>query len=243
MPNRVLWPAITRSRKINSLSPEAEVLFYRLLVSADDWGRFYAEPMLVLAECFPLKLGKVTVREITEWLGELVRVRLIRIYEAEGEAYLSFGKWQQRSRAGRSKYPDMLADDGQLTVIGPSHAHVDEDGDEDVHERASRKRDPLFDVLAEVEGSNPLEMTQRGGRTIGVALAEIRKATPDVTPDEIRRRASLWPKHFPDAAFTASALAKHWARMGASGSGRPKQHTYSEFTPCELCGEVHGRRP
>jgi hypothetical protein len=58
-------------------------------------------------------------------------------------------------------------------------------------------------------------------RAVGVALAEIRKVTPAVTPEEIQRRARNYPTHFSDAALTAPALAKHWARCdrpAANGS-------------------------
>jgi hypothetical protein len=76
-----------------------------------------------------------------------------------------------------------------------------------------RERNPLFDALASVDGSNPQEVQGAAARAIGVALAEIRRATPDVTPDEIKRRAAMWPRHFPDAVFTPTALAKWWARL------------------------------
>lgn len=81
-------------------------------------------------------------------------------------------------------------------------------------------RNPLHDALAEAEGSNPAELTKTRARTIGVALAEIQKASPDVTPDEIARRARAYPQVMPPGTkLTAPALASHWARCG-SGSGR-----------------------
>jgi len=45
-----------------------------------------------------------------------------------------------------------------------------------------------------------------------VAIAKIRKASPDVTPEEIARRAANYRLHMPTAMLTATALLNHWAR-------------------------------
>ena len=42
------------------------------------------------------------------------------------------------------------------------------------------------------------------------ALAEIKEASPDVTPAELNRRAANYRTHYEGAALTANALAKHW---------------------------------
>ena len=81
---------------------------------------------------------------------------------------------------------------------------------------APRTRDPLFDALAAVSGADPREMTEAAARACGVALAEIRKVAPNLTPEEIARRAANYPTHFGDAALTPSALAKHWATCNAT---------------------------
>lgn len=79
----------------------------------------------------------------------------------------------------------------------------------------ARKRDELFDCLAKAEGSDPLQLTKRAARTVAVALAEIRKASPAVTAEEIARRAERYRRVMPQGStMTASALAKHWARCG-----------------------------
>ena len=54
MPNRVLrdW---TNSDKINSVSVHAERFFTRLIMQADDFGRFHASPRLLSSYLFPLK--------------------------------------------------------------------------------------------------------------------------------------------------------------------------------------------
>jgi hypothetical protein len=86
-----------------------------------------------------------------------------------------------------------------------------------------RERDQLFDALATACGSNPAEMTHAAARACGVALAEIRQVSPDLTPDEIARRADNYRRHFTGAALTPSALAKHWAHCAKKPHQQDRQ--------------------
>lgn len=86
----------------------------------------------------------------------------------------------------------------------------------------ARPRNLLFDVLAEATGNRVSEMVGRPAAACGTALASIRKATPDVTPEEIRRRAANYRTHF-DAALTPSALANQWAKCHAAKDGARRQ--------------------
>lgn len=83
--------------------------------------------------------------------------------------------------------------------------------------KAGRVRDPLFDALAIADGSNPTELTKAHGKRIGVALAEIRKASPDVTAAEIARRSRIYASVMPAGTrCTAPALAANWAKCGGT---------------------------
>lgn len=77
--------------------------------------------------------------------------------------------------------------------------------------RATRQPDPLFEALAHLDGGCGL--TKCAQRTVAVALAEIKRATPDVTPPMIQERARNLRVCFPQCHVTASSLAKHWARV------------------------------
>jgi hypothetical protein len=83
-----------------------------------------------------------------------------------------------------------------------------------------RARNPLMDALGALEG-NLAEIGRSKWACIAKALATIREVAPDVTPDEIARRAGNYASHFDGAALTATALAKHWARCGAEKTNRP----------------------
>ena len=86
-----------------------------------------------------------------------------------------------------------------------------------------RQPNPLFDALAQAEGSNA-NLTKSAARAIGVALAEIKAAQPDVTPEEIARRAANYRAQMTGATLTASALAKHWARCATAAT----THTHAK---------------
>jgi len=86
--------------------------------------------------------------------------------------------------------------------------------------KPARKRDPLFEALAVADGSNPTQLTQPGAKRIGVALAQIRKAMPDVTPHEIARRSRIYASVMPSGTrCTAPALAANWAKCGGVAIG------------------------
>ena len=113
MPTRYLRPGIRDSEKIDSLSPLAEVFYYRLLVSVDDFGRYDARPSMLKAECFPVK-DSVTKESCQEMLVELVSSGLVIVYEHSGKPYLQLHKWENKARSKVSKYPQFDDDCIQL---------------------------------------------------------------------------------------------------------------------------------
>lgn len=105
MPNRIIKESICRSEEIDSLSWFEEVLFYRLIVSCDDYGRYDGRVAIIKGSCFPLK--NVTAKDIEKALNKLSAVGLVRVYEAQGRPYLQLVTWEQHQnvRAKKSKYP------------------------------------------------------------------------------------------------------------------------------------------
>lgn len=79
-------------------------------------------------------------------------------------------------------------------------------------EPTPRQRNPLLDSLAGIDGSDPAQVPPKAWAGIGKELSEIKSVCLDVTPDEIRRRASNYRLHFRDASITPHGLAKWWAR-------------------------------
>lgn len=107
MPNRILKDSICTSSEVEQLSPEAEVFFYRLIISCDDFGRMDARPQILRAKLFPLKIDRIHDDEVSGWLKEAATAGLVNVYEVEGKPYLELTTWadHQQVRAKRSKYP------------------------------------------------------------------------------------------------------------------------------------------
>lgn len=94
----------TDSEPMDSLSFEAEVFFTRLIMKADDYGSFHANPKLLKAALFPLK-DTVTFRMIGKWVFECVEARLIFPYEVNGKEYIRIIQFGQRLQNMRNAHP------------------------------------------------------------------------------------------------------------------------------------------
>lgn len=106
MPNRILKESICTSDSVDSLSWFEEVLFYRLIVNCDDYGRFDGRLAIIKNRLFPLK-ESLTAKAISKAVNTLVTAGLVVLYEFEGKPYLYLPTWNdhQNVRAKRSKYP------------------------------------------------------------------------------------------------------------------------------------------
>lgn len=105
MPNRLLRDC-TDSENINQLTYPAEVLFYRLMMKADDYGSFYANTKLLKASCYPLRIDTVRDADITRWMDELQKAGLIVVYMDAGKSYLRIVNFGQRLRNKKKRFPD-----------------------------------------------------------------------------------------------------------------------------------------
>lgn len=118
VPNRILKESIRTSDSINDLSWFEEVLFYRLIVSCDDFGRFDGRTAIIKGNCFPLKSG-VTEKQIEEALNKLVMAGMVCRYEANGKPYLQLLSWEQHQqvRAKKSKYPALTSECKRMETL------------------------------------------------------------------------------------------------------------------------------
>lgn len=78
------------SEKLNRVSIPAEAFYLRLLAQSDDAGRYWADPPIVLARLYTLRMvnGTATADDIKGWIAELRRENLIKTYRVEGRLYL-----------------------------------------------------------------------------------------------------------------------------------------------------------
>ncbi len=120
MPTRMLRD-VTDSEPVNSLSVHAERFFYRVIQKADDFGRLTANPKMLRPLLYPLLLEEVREADLQRWTAECEKAGLIRLYEGDGKALLVIPKFNQRTRALKSKYAAPPWEmDGGMPVVRPS---------------------------------------------------------------------------------------------------------------------------
>ena len=198
MPNRVIKESIKRSPQIDSLTWFEEVVFYRLIVTADDYGCVDGRPVLLKNELFPTK-DTVTRKSVEDAIRKLVSAGLLRAYEVNGMPYLLFPTWEkhQRIRNKRRKYPEptgesyLPADCCQMSASCP----------------------PESESNPNPESESESESNPRAG-----AFAEFWAAYPRPVGREAARRAfakvpkEAWPLLVP--AINAQKLSRQWQKDG-----------------------------
>ena len=117
MPNRILKESICTSDNLDALSWFEEVLFYRLIVNCDDFGRMDARPAIIRSRLFPLKT--ITDAQIEKALQSLRSAAMIDLYVVDGRSYLQMRTWEshQQKRAKNSKYPGPESAENYTAII------------------------------------------------------------------------------------------------------------------------------
>jgi hypothetical protein len=108
MPQRFLRPQIRQSKRWNRLAYFDQSLYIRLITLVDDFARYEADPELIRSEAFPYgdpDGEPVTVEAVDGGLTTLAVKNMLLLYEVEGVKYLQLTRWQERTRAEKSKYP------------------------------------------------------------------------------------------------------------------------------------------
>jgi hypothetical protein len=120
MPNRIIREGFLDSDAISNAGEAAEVLFTRLLLVADDYGRFDGRVTVICRRCWPN--GGPNEESIRERLRALVGHELVVMYEVDGKPYLFIPNFKQRSRAMKSKYPPPPVENLSTTIENLSTA-------------------------------------------------------------------------------------------------------------------------
>lgn len=130
MPNRFIRESCRTSATLDQLSDGAERMFWRLTTVADDFGRFEADPRILLSNCFPLRVDRTKTSKIEGWFLEMMTTKnpdgeldpLIISYFVNGKRYGFFSTWSkyQTCRAATSKHPDPTPEN----ICKQPHANV-----------------------------------------------------------------------------------------------------------------------
>ncbi len=183
MPNRILREGILTSPRIAKLDWAEEVFYRRLHSVVDDFGRYYGDPGLLRAACYPRQLRKVSEANIVAWVAAAVKAKLVMVYEIGGEKYVLLLDFRQQVRAKESKFPQPPSEcvaDAQQKI---SNAHLDVSVVVDVSEDG------------DVGGGDPSRETSRsGGNGIGIVYIPLNDGTEHpVKQEDLDELGRLYP--------------------------------------------------
>ena len=105
MPDRPLREGIKTSVAMTQVNWFGQVLYLRLLVTVDDFGRYDARPAILRAYLFPLDSDKVRDAEVSRGLADCEKAGLLRVYGSSDRPVLVIEKWRNKPRAKKSKWP------------------------------------------------------------------------------------------------------------------------------------------
>ena len=146
MGNRILKESIRISRQIEALSYFEEVVFYRLITAADDYGVYSADPVMLARTLFPLR-ESVDRTMMAEALGHMEAVGLVCRYSVEDKGeWLQIVSWakHQRLRNSRRVYP--APEDGTEGAPGDCPAETDEPETEEGEPEAEVREIPVAEL-------------------------------------------------------------------------------------------------
>lgn len=169
MPNRIIKESICSNEQIDSLSPFEEVLFYRLIVNADDYGRFDGRTAIIRSRLFPLK--NVRNDQIEKAIHTLSSVELVDLYYVGGKPFVRLTGWDrhQTIRAKKSKYPAPETENSQI----PTSANVCKQMQSDVN------KCPRNPIQSESESESESE-------AVIAAAAPVHRFGSDLSPSQIQ---------------------------------------------------------
>ena len=97
---RRIYSNFVNGRRINSVSVDAEALFWRLHALADDWGNLWGDPRLI--QCHGAPRRSWTFQQVEAMTDELVTQGLIVRYDESGETYLNIVGWEKLQPANKN---------------------------------------------------------------------------------------------------------------------------------------------
>lgn len=188
MPNRMIKESIKTSDSINSLSWFAEVMFYRLLLTVDDYGRMDGRAVVLRNTLFPTR-DDVTTEAIKKGLEELLKSEVIFEYKVDGKNYICFPNFAeyQRLRAKNPKYPAPLNDTSDTCQSYDGHMSdtclLEEEVEEEVEVEDKRNIKETGVSCCETEG-----LVVRDSHLEGSNSSSNRTRGEDTTEKDIRTR-------------------------------------------------------
>jgi hypothetical protein len=104
MPNRIIRDALLDSERYLNLAHDSErLLFFELLLCADDYGLVPVNYTILRRKCSPC--FNKSKEQVLKMLSALADVDLIRMYESDGSRYAYIPRGRNRPQSIRPKWP------------------------------------------------------------------------------------------------------------------------------------------
>ena len=182
LPNRIAKDSSRKDPQLDILSDGAERLYWRLILAADDFGRFEADPRIVKADCFPLKIDSLRTATVEKWLDEIEKAGLVKFYSVLNRGYGQFITFDP-PRAAKSKFP--APNDAEITS-------TENKGDSICKQMIADA--PVFDVRIRSSYSDAkFDNTSPPPEEVWPSAAALLKLYNEKTPDELPAAETLSP--------------------------------------------------
>lgn len=155
MPMRLVREGIITSERVNMLSEGAELFYRRLMSRADDYGRFEANPTLLRAALYPLRLDRITDADVKRWMAECTAPAprpLIIVYD--GGKHLQIMNFRQQTRSP-SKYPEPTKDELLIKCSSndkhaDKHLHTKTESESESKAKTESNTSPYGEILKNI---------------------------------------------------------------------------------------------
>ena len=181
MPNRILrdW---TDSEAVDNLSVFAERFFTRLIMKADDFGRYSANLKLLKSTLFPLK-NDIRETDIARWITECKTTGLIALYNVSSKDYMQINNFKQVLRQKNEKYP-RPTDDNQVLSISVADASLKRNETENEVEESNN--DIFFHFFRRVSGKHITD------DQLNLEIAKFKNRYPNVDINQAGALINTW---------------------------------------------------
>jgi DnaD/phage-associated family protein len=249
MPSRILKESICYSENLDKLTSQSEILFYRLIVNCDDYGRMDGRLSVIRSKCFPLRTEIIKQDDISEWLTELINNHLVKLYTIENHDYIEMITWgkHQQIRAKKSKYPspdtnNIISNQLQSNEIISNQLQSNEsdlasnnNGNQLQSNEIICPRNPIQ------SNKNPIQSDESVGLIFKTYESEIGILTGMVS-DTIKQWILDYPKEWIIEAIKESSLRQHrnapyiekiltnWKIDGKNNGSKPTAHLENKKT-------------
>jgi hypothetical protein len=194
MPTRLIREGFLDSERVNTLTAPAECFYHRLLLAADDYGRFDARAQWLRSRLWPVK-EDVRAKDVETWLADSVNAGLVQIYNVDGKDYGLILNYGQRIQSKKSKFPEPTVNNSETPKITEIHG---ESPCSTVENREARKSTALSgdgdgcgDGDGDGDGEPPIAPLPGGGSGKGPVSPSAHSKAPAGNPEDESRRKDV----------------------------------------------------